>query len=124
MSAFDAFHKKQYLNIETFRKSGEGVKTPVWFVQEGDVLYIRTGANSGKVKRLHRSTAVKVAPCTMSGKVTGEWVDAQVRLVDDAPTIEKVSTLIKKKYSLFANMFGMQTNTGNEGNVDIEIKTA
>lgn len=124
MSSFDQFDKKQYLSIETFRKSGEGVKTPVWFAQEGDVLYIRTGAGSGKVKRLRRNTTVKVAPCTMSGKVTGEWVAAQVRLVEDAPTMDKVSALMKKKYGLMAKLFGMQANTGNEGNVDLEIKAA
>lgn len=33
----DAFDGHSYLNIETFRKSGVGVKTPVWFVREGDV---------------------------------------------------------------------------------------
>ena len=124
MSAFDAFRKKQYLNIETFRKSGEGVKTPVWFVQEGDVLYIRTGANSGKVKRLRRSPAVKVAPCTMSGKVTGDWVAAQARILDDAETGKKIDLLIKKKYGLMAKLFGMQANTGKEGNADIEVKSA
>ena len=31
----DQFIKQKYLNIETFRKSGIGVKTPVWFAQAG-----------------------------------------------------------------------------------------
>jgi len=121
MSAFDQFARKQYLNIETFRKSGEGVKTPVWFVQEGEVLYVRTGANSGKVKRLRRSTAVNVAPCTMSGKVTGAWVPAQAHILEDAETGKKIDLLIKKKYGLMAKLFGMQANTGKEGNADLEI---
>ncbi len=121
MSAFDQFARKQYLNIETFRKSGEGVKTPVWFVQEGEVLYVRTGANSGKVKRIRRSAAVNVAPCTMSGKVTGEWVPAQARILEDAETGKKIDQLIKKKYGLMAKLFGMQANTGKEGNADLEI---
>ena len=42
MNAFDQLKQQQYLNLETFRKSGVGVKTPVWFVQDGDTLYVRT----------------------------------------------------------------------------------
>ena len=38
--AIENFNNYQYLNIETFRKSGVGVQTPVWFVREGDVLYV------------------------------------------------------------------------------------
>jgi hypothetical protein len=43
------FEQQNYLNLETFKRSGQGVKTPVWFIQEGCTLYIRTGAESGKV---------------------------------------------------------------------------
>lgn len=28
----DPFERRHYLNIETFRKNGQGVKTPLWFV--------------------------------------------------------------------------------------------
>ena len=48
MTNFDQLNRQQYLNIETFRKSGVGVKTPVWFVQDGDTIFVRTGADSGK----------------------------------------------------------------------------
>ena len=39
MCRLDPITGQQYLNIETFRKNGVGVKTPVWFVQEGDMFY-------------------------------------------------------------------------------------
>ena len=38
MSSLDAFARQQYLNLETFRKSGVPVRTPVWFTQDGDLL--------------------------------------------------------------------------------------
>jgi hypothetical protein len=60
---YKPFEKQKYLNIETFRKNGEGVRTPVWFVQDGEVLYARTIANSGKVKRIRNNGQVKIAPC-------------------------------------------------------------
>src|SRR5260370_1075796 len=31
---FAAFAGHKYLNLETFKKSGEGVKTPVWFAAD------------------------------------------------------------------------------------------
>jgi hypothetical protein len=36
MTAQVELTRQQYLNIETFRKNGQGVKTPVWFVEDGD----------------------------------------------------------------------------------------
>ncbi|HAE59309.1 MAG TPA: PPOX class F420-dependent oxidoreductase, partial [Anaerolineae bacterium] len=50
--SFPTFQNQQYLSIETFRKNGQGVKTPVWFVQDGEVLYIWTQTDSGKAKRV------------------------------------------------------------------------
>ena len=49
---FEQFKDKKYLNLETYRKNGQVMPTPVWFVQDGEVFYVRTGANSGKVKRI------------------------------------------------------------------------
>ena len=54
MDPIAQFAKKQYLNLETFRKNGDGVKTPVWFAQEGESLYVMTIPTSGKAKRIRR----------------------------------------------------------------------
>lgn len=72
----EQFENQSYLNIETFRKSGAGVKTPVWFVEEGDTFYIWTEASSGKAKRIRQDEKVRIVPSTVSGKPRGEWVDA------------------------------------------------
>ena len=53
MTAFEPFHQQQCLNLEALRNSGVGVKIPMWFVQEGNTLLVRTVANSGKAKQLH-----------------------------------------------------------------------
>ena len=55
MNSPEQFNKKQYLNLETFRKNGESMKTPVWFVQDGETIYVQTAANSGKVKRIRNN---------------------------------------------------------------------
>jgi uncharacterized protein len=84
------FAGAKYLNLETFRKTGVGVPTPVWFA--GDVLrnaptitvfYIYSEADAGKVKRIRNNPKVHVAPCTMRGDVRGAWIDGRARICED-----------------------------------------
>ena len=100
------FEKQNYLNIETFRKSGQAVKTPVWFVEDGDALYVWTQAGSGKAKRIRNNGTVNIAPSTGSGEPLGEWVPARAQ-ADESPTaIQRVEKLMKKKYGIMFNIFG------------------
>ena len=101
------FTRQQYLNLETFRKTGVGVKTPVWFVQDDSRLYVRTVANSGKVKRIRRSSLVNIAPCRADGALLGEWIPAVACEVTDPETDRKVDRLLDKKYGLAKKMFAL-----------------
>ena len=71
------FENQEFINVESFRADGSGKKTPVWVLKDGNVLYIQTGANSYKLKRMKRNPKVRVAPCTVDGTVIGEWVDGE-----------------------------------------------
>jgi len=102
---FAAFAGQKYLNLESFKKSGDGVKTPVWFAAEPSArlessdakLYVYTIGVSGKVKRIRNNPRVKVAPCNMRGEVRGEWVDARVEIVTGGEA-EYGMRLLNKKY--------------------------
>lgn len=100
------FEKQQYLNIETFRKNGQGVKTPVWFVQDGETLQIWTQAGAGKAKRIRNNSTVRVAPSTGSGEPTGTWVDAHAQTNESPEAIKHLETLMKKKYGAMFYIFG------------------
>jgi len=54
---------QNFLNLETLRMDGHGVKTPVWFVQNGKRLYVRTMSDSWKVKRMRNYPQVNIVPC-------------------------------------------------------------
>jgi PPOX class probable F420-dependent enzyme len=103
--AFAAFAGHKYLNLETFKKSGDGVKTPVWFAADpaNDLasdaarLYAYTVGNSGKVKRIRNNARVRIAPCDMAGKLLGEWVEARAEIVT-GPEAEYGDRLLNKKY--------------------------
>lgn len=71
-NTIEQFHDQQYINLETYRRNGQAMRTPVWFMQEGDTLFVRTIANSGKVKRARNFPDVRVAPCDQTGNLRGE----------------------------------------------------
>ena len=97
--------KRQYLNIETFRKNGEGVKTPVWFAQDGDTVHVWTQAASGKVKRIRRNGCVRIVPSTMSGAPLGDWISAQAQADDTPEAIQALKKLMTRKYGLLFRIF-------------------
>lgn len=102
-----AFDNQQYLNLETFRKNGQGVRTPVWFVREGDTLYVWTQANSGKAKRARNISRVNIAPCKVDGTLLGDWHPATVRRDDSPGAVKKVRGLFAKKYGLMFYAFAL-----------------
>jgi len=92
------FASAKYMNLETYRRSGDRIRTPVWFVQSGELLFFLTRADSGKVKRLRHNPELKVASCKMNGEVTGNWHSAQAIPVEANEAIEAVKTLFDQKY--------------------------
>lgn len=103
---FPAFRDHKYLSLETFKKNGEGVKTPVWFAADprtdlaGDKarLFIYTIGNTGKVKRIRNNPRVRIAPCTMRGELLGEWVDARAEIVTGEEAAYGMGLLYKKYF--------------------------
>ena len=94
------FSDQKYLNLETFRRDGRGVKTPVWFVlRENGAFYIYTEAESWKVKRIRKNPRVRVAPCGMRGNVTGAWQDATAQIVSGEEE-QVANRLLDRKYFL------------------------
>ncbi|MBZ5701814.1 MAG: PPOX class F420-dependent oxidoreductase [Acidobacteriia bacterium] len=86
---FSAFAGKRYLNLETYRKDGRAVRTPVWFAAAEDAaqgagpqkLYANTIAESGKAKRIRNNARVRIAPCDTRGGLLGEWVAARAEIL-------------------------------------------
>jgi PPOX class probable F420-dependent enzyme len=52
------FTDQKYLNLETYRKNGTPVATPMWFAEHDGLLYVYSRANAGKVKRVHQNPRV------------------------------------------------------------------
>lgn len=93
------FEGEKYISLETFKKNGQGVKTPIWFAESDGVFYVYTLADSWKVKRIRNNPKVRIATCTMRGKVTGEWVDATAKILESTEA-RRADEMLTKKYGL------------------------
>jgi len=75
---------QKYISLATLRRNGQEVWTPVWFAEHAGRLYVMTRSDSGKYKRIRNHPQVRIAPCTVRGKVTGAWIEGQARILDRA----------------------------------------
>lgn len=105
MGDWQQFKGAKYLNLETFKRDGSGVKTPVWFAENGDTIYVYTLADAWKVKRIRNNPRVRIARCDMRGNVNGEWVEAKARVVDEEEAALG-QQLLNKKYGLLKKIGG------------------
>jgi PPOX class probable F420-dependent enzyme len=89
--------QRRYVSLTTFRRDGTPVATPVWLVAWEDGIAVWTNAGTGKVKRLRRNRSVTVAPCTFRGRLLGDPIAGQARLLT-ADDNARVTSLIVRKY--------------------------
>lgn len=115
--------KEQYISLETFRKNGEGIKTPVWITQEGDKLFVWTNGDSWKVKRIKNNPQVWLAASDARGNTEGEWVTARACVVVNQEEVKKMRRRLIKKYGLMARLFLLmgRLRGSSDGQVVIEI---
>jgi PPOX class probable F420-dependent enzyme len=87
----------KYLSVTSFKRDGTGVATPVWFVADDGKLLVETDGDSFKARRIRRTPAVTVAPCTASGRLRGEPVPAEAAFLPESER-ERVERLMARKY--------------------------
>ena len=87
-----------YISFSTRKKSGDFVATPVWFAPEGDSYYLFSAGGAGKVKRLRNFSEARVAPCTVSGTLTGDWFDTKAYLLETPAEQEAALQALRDKY--------------------------
>ena len=92
------FANDSYINLETFKRDGTGVKTPVWAAPLDGALVVMSAGAAYKVKRLRRDPRVRVAACDVRGNVRGEWKDGKGVIVEDPAHVERAHAALRKKY--------------------------
>lgn len=75
------WNDSQYLSLSTQKRDGSWVETPVWFARDENSFYLFSEGKAGKVKRIRNFQGVKISPCTVTGKITGEWQSAKAEIL-------------------------------------------
>ena len=105
---YNNFHQSletgNYINLLTYKKNGQPVSTPVWFIFEDKKIFIRTSDKSGKFKRIKNNKNVKFALCNISGKIKGQWHNGLAKV---EPNNIWVFPKINKKYGIVAHLLNI-----------------
>lgn len=113
MKNLDDIKSEKYISVETFRKDGTSVKTPVWFTIKDNLIYVVTRDQTGKVKRLKNNNKVKIATCNIKGKISGKWSSGTVEILGEQETKDAVKRR-DKKYGFFSKMARFLTKNKGE----------
>ncbi len=89
---------ERYINLESFKKDGTGIKTPVWAAPLDGKLVIVTDGTSFKVKRLRNNPKCRAAACDVRGKVKGPFYDFTCRVTTDPGDVARMYRALADKY--------------------------
>ena len=102
---------QKYVSLITVRKNGTKVATPVWFGEDDNRLYVMTRSTMGKVKRIRNNPLVEVAPCTVTGKITGDRLFAQARVLPLEEQAHARQTINRKYWLARVPLIWWRTDT-------------
>jgi PPOX class probable F420-dependent enzyme len=89
--------------LTTYKRDGAPVTTPMWTVAADGRILTTSDFDSWKLKRIARNPRVRMAPCTIRGRVTGDFVDGYARILSDAETQVAIAGK-KRRYAMFRLM--------------------
>lgn len=101
-----ALSDHKYINLETYKKSGQAVRTPVWFVIDDGQIFVLTSYNAGKVKRIKNNHTVRIMPCGILGGSKGEWIEGVARIATESE-MQSTIKMRYKKYGFRAKIIGL-----------------
>lgn len=104
-SGFGHLKGHKYALLVTYKRSGEGVPTPVWFgLDDAGRLYCRTGRLAAKAKRIRNNPSVKVAPCSVRGVPRGPFAPGTARIIPE-PEHDHAERSIQSNYGTFRKIY-------------------
>ena len=100
----DRLAHARYISLESFKKNGDGVRTPVWCAPLDDKIVVFTAGSSYKVKRIARNPQVRIARCDARGKLLGDFHPGTCEIVSDPNRERAAYKALRKKYGLQMRM--------------------
>ena len=123
---FDLLEGQRFVSLTTFRRSGEGVPTTVWFALVEGRAYVFTAANSGKAKRIRNDPRVTLTPSNFRGRPkTAVSIEAEARVMEKGEE-EMPDRAIDQKYGWQYRLFNriLQLPRNPPEHVFLELRAA
>jgi uncharacterized protein len=105
-----AIQGQKYISLASLRKNGSAVYTPVWFGEDKGKLYVMTRTDLGKYKRILNNPRVRIAPCTIRGKITGPEFPATARILPSQEFAHARQTINRKYWMARLPLLWRKTN--------------
>ena len=102
------FNPYQTLLFETFKRDGTAVNTPIWFVQEGETIYVSTAPESWKAKRLRRNPRARIAGADAAERPVTDWYDVTGRFIDGAEAA-RIYDALDRRYDGYFRRFDRES---------------
>jgi uncharacterized protein len=108
----------RYVELTTFRRTGVGVPTPVWFSPSGEdprVFAAITVDGTGKTKRLAHTARVELRACDVRGRVQmgAPTYRGTARVARDPDGVAGVRRAVVAKYGLPARTSDLLDSIGS-----------
>lgn len=101
---FTPLRPHHYIQLTTFKQSGAGAPTPVWFAALDTRLYIVTPQHAARLKRIRNNERVTVAPCTYNRKPVGEALAGRAAILT-ASEQSRGHRALRQKYGWLYRIF-------------------
>lgn len=107
----------KYVQLTTYRRSGEGVPTPVWFapsVDDPTLFAVITVDDTGKTKRLAHTKRVTLRACDFRGRVEdgAPTYSGTARVVRNSAGVAHARRSVVAKYGLPARASDLVDRAG------------
>jgi PPOX class probable F420-dependent enzyme len=110
----------RFIDLVTFRRTGEPVGTPVLFAPDGGRLLVRTAADAGKLRRLAHTAAVEVTPSDSRGRHVGATLAGTARILGPE-SVEPALRAIHAKHRIAGPIATFVRRRKGQRDVIIEI---
>jgi PPOX class probable F420-dependent enzyme len=108
----EILRNQNYIALTTFKKNGQGVTTPTWFVFDRDKILFCTFEKFWKVRRIRNNPNVEIAPAKArmgapkDYKIIGKTIKGVARLLEKEEA-KAAKRLLRKKYGFTYTVFNI-----------------
>jgi len=90
-------HTEKEIYVATTRANGEwSTAAPVWFIYDGEAVYLTAAPTSYKARRIKRSSPVRI----WVGSTEGPSFTGKAEIIEDLAVVERMGKAYQQKYWL------------------------